>query len=445
MERMDIKDNSLVRQNLARFRQAWEIWGDLRSGKISELPRFVNSLALILGRIASSGLGFLSWMAAARLYTAAEVGTASGVVSAMMLCVQLALVGIGSAFITAYPRHKEDPNELLNTANSMVTAFSLLTAGIFLLLASVLFTELRIVAADPLYSLLFIGIVLFGTINVLMDHFSIAQRRNDQVLFRNIIFGIITILAIIGLPILNSGKTSQQIVLAWTLAGLGACSLGALQMWKSLKHYIFKPEVNLETGKQLVRIGVPNYLLTLAERAPNWVLPILVLELMSPTDNAHWYTAWMMAWVVFIIPISIGQNLFAEVSHRPETLHNAVNHSTRTSLLLGGAAAVAVIIFAPWMLWLLGKSYATAGATPLRILSLAVLPMTYLQAYYAVCRGKQRLNEAILTGMVTGFAGVSAAALVGPGFGLTGMAIAWLVTQFLSGVWALLRLRALSA
>ena len=63
----------------------------------AELRRLWNSLSLILGRVSSSGLGFITTMLTARLYAPAEVGISSGIVSAMMLCVQIALLGVGAA------------------------------------------------------------------------------------------------------------------------------------------------------------------------------------------------------------------------------------------------------------------------------------------------------------------------------------------------------------
>ena len=61
------------------------------------LPMAQNSVALILAKVATMGLGFLFWLVAARLFAPADVGLASGAVSAMMLITQLALLrgGLG--------------------------------------------------------------------------------------------------------------------------------------------------------------------------------------------------------------------------------------------------------------------------------------------------------------------------------------------------------------
>ncbi len=433
MAERDASGSARVRQNLT------QIWGT-RGG---ELARPVNSLALILGRVSSSGLGFLAWVLAARLYAPSEVGIASGLVSAMMLCVQLALLGVGSALIALFPRHASRPSRLLNTALGIVSGAAVLAAGLFLVCAFLGLHELAVVSRGPAYALVFVAITLFGTVNVLFDHLSIAIRRGDQVLLRNMLFGAITIVAVWALPRLAGTANSAGIVFSWTLAGLAACALGVVQSRRSLPHFRFRPEMDRAVGQRLIRVGLPNYGLTLAERAPNWLLPIIVTELLSPADNAHWYSVWQMAWVVFLVPISVGQNLFAEVARRPEKTGAAIRHNTRIALGLGGMAAIGVIVLAPFVLLPLGRGYVAAGTAPLRILAMAVLPVIFIQRYYAVCRGTFRLAEATAAGVLSGLLGLSAAAVSGMAWGLTGMAVAWLLAQYLTAGWAAWRLRSL--
>ena len=85
-----------------------------------------------------------------------------------------------------------------------------------------------------------------------------------------------------------------------------------------------------------VAVGCPTTRY-LADRAPGLLLPVLVTELLSPTANAYWYAVWMMAWVVFVIPVQVGMTLFAEASHRPHAIDALVRHAIRSSL--GSACA----------------------------------------------------------------------------------------------------------
>jgi O-antigen/teichoic acid export membrane protein len=102
--------------------------------------------------------------------------------------------------------------------------------------------------------------------------------------------------------------------------------------------------------------------------------------------------------------------------------------------------AVFVRLLASPVLNLLGHEYARAGVTPLRILLLGVIPMAFISAYYAGCRARGRLGEAIVTGILGGLAAIFVTAVAGVHYGLPGMAVAWVAVQAIIACWAGLRL-----
>lgn len=408
------------------------------------LPMLANSLALIGGKLATLGLGFLAWLVAARLFSQAEVGLASGAVSAMMLCVQLALFGAGAAVISLFPLHRRHPADLVDTAVTLVTLSSFAAAGFFLVLASGIFRDLRVVAADPAYTLVFVAMCVFGTLGVLFDQLSTTLRRGDQALVRGVVSGVVTLGMLVAFHQAAAARSALAILGAWAIGNFAPVAVGFRQLHRALTPYRFRPRLRWSLTARLTRIGLPNWVLTLTERAPGAVLPIVVTEVLSPEANAAWYAAWMMAWVVYVVPIQVGLNLFAEAAHRPRELGQTVRHGIALSLVLGIAAAAGSAVVGPMLLSVLGPGYAAAGTTPLRILVVAVVPFTFIQAYFSVCRARQQLTEAILTGAIAGIAGVGAATVAGMDRGLTGMAVAWLVVQVVAGAWAALRLSALA-
>ena len=407
------------------------------------LPMVTNSVSLMLGKAATMALGFLFWLVAARHFEASEVGLAAGVVAAMMLCTQLAVLGVGSAVITRFPENAAQPRRLLDTAFTVAGGAAIAAAAAFLLLSSNLFRELSVVNSTPLYALLFFLMCLVGTIGIVLDQVSIALRRGDQVLIRGAVFGGITVVLLLAVASATQWQSSIAIFSPWVIAGLGACALGSFQLWRSLSNYRYRPYIEVYVAKDLLRVGMPNYALTLTERAPGLLVPIVVTELLSPAANATWYVVWMMAWVVFIIPISAGLALFSEGVHRPEALRSSVSQAVRSALGIGLLSAATIALLAPSLLSLLGESYADDGATPLRILVWTVAPLVFVQAYFSACRARQKLREAILTGAVAGVVAVAAASVAGVAYGLNGMAVAWLASQFLAGTWAIWRIRSL--
>jgi O-antigen/teichoic acid export membrane protein len=402
-----------------------------------------SSLNLIAGKVATMGLGFVFWLLAARLFSVSEVGLAAGAVSAVMLCTQLALVGLGSAVIVFFPAYARTPSKLLDTAFTMVIVVALAAGGLFLCVAALLFEELRTIASTPLFALAFMSMSVLGTAGILLDQISTALRRGDQAFARALLFAPVTI-TLLGLAAIHGAGGALTIFSTWVGGALAACTLGAVQLHRSISRYRYRLRMQRELARRLLAVGLANHALTLTERGPGLMLPIVVTELISPAANAAWYAAWMMSWVLYIIPIQIGLTTFAEAAQSRESLQTLIRHAIRSSLALTVPAAVLLAALAPYPLSILGSEYASAGTTPLRILVAAVIPLTFVQAYFIRCRLTRRLGEATLVGAASGAASIGGAALAGMAHGLNGMACVWLAVQVLTGAWALWRLRLLA-
>jgi O-antigen/teichoic acid export membrane protein len=413
----------------------------IRQAPRRHLWMFSNSITLIGSKVAAMGLGFLFWVLAARLFSQEQVGLAAGVVSAMMLCTQLALLGLGNAVIARFPTHQDRPAALLDTAFTLVALTAAAGGCLFLLLASGLFSELDAVSHELSYALLFLAASVFGTVGILLDQVSTTLRRGDHALLRGLAFGTIAAGSLGLIAALSDAQSAQTLLVPWVLAGAGAWLIGIVQLRRTLQGYRLRPRIMAPLARELVASGLPNYALTLSQRAPGLILPVVVLELLSPEANATWYAAWMMAWVVYIVAIQVELTTFAEVAHDPDSLRLSIRRGVRASLGIGVPAALVLAIAAHPLLSILGPEYADAGVAPLRILVLAIVPLTFVQIYYAACRGVGRLNEAIVAGWITGAVSIGAAATAGAAEGLTAMALTWLGVQVVAGLWASWRLR----
>jgi len=169
---------------------------------------FLNSMSLILAKVFSLGLGFLAWLVAARLFDPTDVGLASAAVAAMMLCVQFSLVGVGSSIITLSPAQQQAPARLFDTAFSVVGFAAIAAGAVFLVLASTMLHELRIVATEPAFAVVFVLLGVFGALGVLLDQISTVVRRGDEALRRNILAGLVTLVGVVGVAVGRSGSAS---------------------------------------------------------------------------------------------------------------------------------------------------------------------------------------------------------------------------------------------
>lgn len=414
----------------------------VKAAPTRSLRMTASSLGLIAGKVASMGLGFLFWLAAARLATADEVGLAAAAVSGMMLCVQLGLLGVGAAFIAKYPGHPDRP-ALLDTAMSLALVVGLAAAAVFVGVAAVGMSELDVLTSSPAYALWFLLAASAGTVGVVLDQISMALGRGDQVLSRNVVNGVVT-LALLGVvaPLVGA-PTSIQLFSMWAVGAMAAFALSIRQLRGTAPNYRFRPRLPRRIARGLVTDGLGHYALTCSERLPALVLPIIITETLSPELNAYWYGVWMMAWAAYVVPVSIGIGLFAEGSHRPASLGVTAAKATRSAVAIGGAVAAVLGVGAPLALGALGPAYADAGVTPLRILVLGVAPLAVVHVYYAVARVRRHLIEAIATAAVTGVLGVAAVTVTGRAGGLAAMAWAWVAVQVVAAAWSAVRLRSI--
>jgi O-antigen/teichoic acid export membrane protein len=404
------------------------------------------------------GLGFIFWLTAAHAAPQADVGFAAAVVSAMMLCTQFAQLGVGSAFIALLPSERRPPAHLLDIALTLTVVGSAFVATGFLLVAKAWLPELGRVSATPTWTAAFLAMCIFGTIGIVLDQVNVGFGRGAQVLIRTAAFGGITLLPLAIMLAVGVPMNAMQLAACWVAAGAAATAVGLVQLRKTVPlgvvsadvptgaargRYRYRPRWERGLGGRMMTVGLANHLLTLCERAPGLILPIVVTELLSAEATAVWYIVWMCAWVVFTAPISIGIAQFAEASRRPEAAAAATRTALRASLLYAGIGAVLVAALANLVLHLLGPQYADQGVTPLRLLLLGVLPLAVVSAYYAQCRASGRLAEAIGLATVAGLGAVAIPAMAGTQYGLAGMALAWVAVQAIAAGWAGMRLWAL--
>ncbi|MCW2675674.1 MAG: Membrane protein involved in the export of O-antigen and teichoic acid [Modestobacter sp.] len=407
------------------------------------LPSAVNSLALIVAKVGAMGLGGLFWLLAARIASPTEVGLAAGAVSAMMLCTQVAILGFGSAVILHMRSNQERLSALLNSALVLVVGASAALSVGFIAIAGAVLGQLDVVAHSVVFAVLFVVAGVCGTVGILLDQTNTALRRGDQALVRNVAFGAVTLVGLVVMALLSTTVSATGLFVPWAVGGALATVIGLRQLRRSVQGYRPRASIDLPLGRRLVRSALPNYVLTLADRAPALVLPIIITELLSPGANATWYGVWMMAFVVYTIPVQIGLTVFSEIARDPASEARAVRRGVRTSLAFALPLAGVVALGAQPLLGLLGEHYAAGGVTPLRILVLGLVPITFVQAYFASARARGRLREATAVAVSSALVSVAAVAAVAAATGgLTAIALAWFAAQVPTALWSAWRLRA---
>ncbi len=381
-----------------------------------------NSFGLILAKAAQTGTGFAFWIVAARATSDYEVGLTTAAVSAVMICTQLAVLGSGSAVIVSVGRG-EPPARVLDAAFGIVGVAGTVLALGFLVLQLIMAQETA--STSILFWLTFLVAVVTGTLCTVLDQTLVALGHGATATARYTLSGVVSFGAAAILAWWANGVAADVLMVCWALGSTVACVIGAVQL-RRLIGYRPRPSLHLVHGRSLLMLGIPNQLLTLTERAPGLVLPLLLAYLISPEAAAYWYPAWMMAWAAYTAPMLMGIVQFAEGVRDPDRLVATTWASFRWSLAVGGLAAVVLIVFAHPLLNLLGDEYADSSTGALRLLAAGVVPYAVLQAYNSVCRVRGRYTEAIVIGVALGTA-LCVSAMLAAESGPTAMALTWLV------------------
>jgi O-antigen/teichoic acid export membrane protein len=397
-----------------------------------------SSLGLVLAKAAQTGTGFAFWVVAAHATFDREVGLTTAAVSAVMICTQLAVLGTGSAVIVSVGRG-EPPARVLDAAFGIVGVAGTLLALGYLVLE--LFVAPDTAPMSVLFWMTFVIAAVTGTMCTVLDQALVALGRGSSATLRYTLGGLVSLGAAAAVAWLAHGASADVLMACWTLGSAASCIIGAIQL-RRLVGYRPRPSLHPARGRLLLKMGIPNQLLTLTERAPGLVLPLLLAHLVSPEVAAYWYPAWMMAWAAYTAPMLIGIVQFSEGVREPARLAATTWASFRWSLLFGGLAAMVLIVLAHPLLHLLGDRYANASTSTLRLLAAGVVAYAVLQAYNSVCRVLGLYTESIAVGVILG-AALCSSALLAAGNGSSAMALAWLVVLSVGAVIIGLRLIAI--
>ncbi|MEA2375753.1 MAG: hypothetical protein QOD53_2216, partial [Thermoleophilaceae bacterium] len=182
-----------------------------------------NAVYIMLTTGVNSALGYLFWLVIARTYDAREVGVASALIAAMTVVAALAELGTSTALIQRLPSQRTDSRWSRTLTASVVTAavagvaFGVVAAAAILPSLS---HSLSVVDSSAAYLLLFVGGVAVWSLSVVSDYLFVAERRSQNMLARNTVFGVVKLAAVVVLAAAGDRGT-LGIFAAW----VGGCAV----------------------------------------------------------------------------------------------------------------------------------------------------------------------------------------------------------------------------
>jgi O-antigen/teichoic acid export membrane protein len=376
-------------------------------------------------------LGFVFWFIAARMFSPADIGIATTLISAMNLISYIGLLGFNSTFIRMLPTSKNRSSEM-NTGLILGTGAAIAAATTYILLVPVIAPALNLVHDNLLYALGFIVMTAMASVNLLTDSIFIAFRAAKYNLF---IDGIVMSLVKLALPFVFVGLGAYGLFAA---SGAAAVSALVLSLFFLIKNFEYRPRLSLDksTLNGVVKYSLANYIANLLNIAPTLILPLVIINHLGPANAGYYYLGFMVANLLYTVVYAVSQSLFAEGSYADRGLRELMKRGSVViaAIMIPGAAAI--YFGATLLLSVYGGSYAVEAAPLLQIFALA----GPLVAVYTIANVLLRITKqtwAIIIVNIVYMISIGGFAELWAGNGLVWIGYAWLIGHILASATAL--------
>ncbi len=378
-----------------------------------------NAILIMASYGVSAILGFLFWIVVARTYPPSAVGIGTAAVSAMLLIGSLASMGFDFALVRFLPQ-AENPRAMINTCLSItgLVAMGLATMFIFKL------PQLEPVRSQPLLMLAFVGFSSSIAASELQPQIFIAYRQAKFRVLQVLVNGSRVAVMI---ALLHRGVTG--ILSAIGISSLIALVTGFIITRRLQNNYRPIPVVDAALAKSISKFSLSNYLASIFVMLPAYVMPLIIFDALSPESCAHFFVPFNLSFAIGMIAISIAYSFLAECSHEVCDIRKQTLKATRLILAITIPALVIVLGLGDKILGLFGATYTQNSTLLLWIFAAGWMLYIITALYLTIARLKLRtkmmtITNALLAGLVVGLG----TGLMGP-FGLTGVAVGFLVAQ----------------
>ena len=184
--------------------------------------------------------------------------------------------------------------------------------------------------------------------------------RGGLQLGRNIAFAVVKVLALPSCAFSLHDRFGVGITLSWVTGMALSLALVAVRLWLAGKPVLAQPDWGVLRG--LGRTAMAHNWLNLAMTMPFYFLPVLVTVIVSPSANAAFYIATMLAAFLALVPIHLSTVLFAVVAANPQVVARKLRFALRVSFMIGLPGMAVLIMGAHLALGLFGKGYAASHA-----------------------------------------------------------------------------------
>jgi O-antigen/teichoic acid export membrane protein len=375
----------------------------------------------------TAALGLLYWTVAARRYGPVTVGRNAAAISAMMFLAGVAQLNLMSALVRFVPTAGASARLLVRKAYLVSTGVALMVGVGFLAAMDHLAGSLHPVLGSRLIAVWFVLCTMAWTIFTMQDSVLAGIRRAWLVPAENAAYSLAKVALVV---VLANRRPGDGIFLSWTLAlVVSVIPVNWYLFRRALPCQPAAPTDSVPGGRDLARFVVRDYCGSLCWIAATSLIPLVVINLAGAKANAYFTLSWQLAYMLYLVAANMGTALVIEAAADQSRLAAHWRSTVTHALTLLGPVSAVLVVTAPEILSVFGKSYAQHGTTLLRLLTLSALPNVITASAVSACRAQRRTGRAftVLASICVPVFVISAVLI--PVVGVAGVGWAWLLSQ----------------
>jgi O-antigen/teichoic acid export membrane protein len=380
-----------------------------------------NSIYLLLNTVAMAALGLLFWLLCARLYSPAQIGAGTTLISASGLIGLASLLGFNATLVRFLPTSSRR-NAHVNTGLFLTGIASVVLAVVYVVALPWFAPQLGFVHDSLWMAVSFVLLTAGTALNQLTDAIFVAYRSAR---FNLLIDGGIQGVSKIVLAVVLQGVGAYG-VFASAGAAAGIAVIASVIVLVRLFDYQPRPEIDREVLSEVARYTGGTYFGSLLNLSPVMLVPIIVVNRLGTADAGYFYIAFMIANVVFAAAYSVTSSLFAETSYGERPTSQLVRHGINVLLALIVPAAIVLTLGGRLILEIFGSKYSDNAGTALVLLGLSAPIVAAADVCAVLLRTRPRVGGFVLM-MACYAAAVIGLTVWWAGSGLEGVAWAWIV------------------
>ncbi|MCH9734870.1 MAG: hypothetical protein K0U78_09990 [Actinomycetia bacterium] len=385
-----------------------------------------SAASLVSTAAVTSGLGFIFWTSAARMFSASEVGESATAIAAMSLIAPFTVLGFGTALVSKLPEMRSNRPELVST---VALACAVVGGAVALVCALALpgdFLGIPGIGHDVFTTALFAAGVAAHSVAMMLDTALLSVSGGGIQLGRNVIQAVLKLVLLVVFALTLSQLGSLSIYASWFVANVA--SIAAVTVWLLRKHRVLvsqlRPRLSALRGLQFD--AAKHHSLNLALTVPFFAMPIVANVTLGSERAGYLYATWSLAGFVFVLPIAMSMALFASGSKDSSTILTEFRFTLRYSLAASVGANLLILPLGGLVLSIFGAAYAENGRTALIVLCVGGIGLVIRDHHVAIARitGKVGREAVLMTAL--GACELVGAAIGASRGGLTEMSLGWL-------------------